>query len=267
VDLLDSLNILLKRWLLTLPLFILTIGALAGATVVLPWEYESQASMVLLASPLQAKSAGGNPWLVFDGSLTVTAEVVGREMMDDATVTRLRASGLTAAYTVMIAPNSTGPVLSVDVTGKDEANTAATMKAVLAMIPDRLQQIQADGGVAPAARISLSMVSVSPRPQTKSTGKLRNLAVILFAGLSITVVTPLFVESISVRRRTRLRGTTAAPEPGRPADPARLPVIETRIGHSPGTGPASPGRSGQTPQPPYARVPDRSGAGEAGDGT
>jgi hypothetical protein len=262
VDLLDSLNILLKRWLLTLPLFILTIGALAGAAVTLPWDYEAQASMVFLASPVQAKNAGGNPWLVFDSSLTVTAEVVGREMMDDRTVMQLRAKGLTATYTVMIAPNSTGPVLSVDVTGNDASNTDATMKAVLAMIPDKLQQIQADGGVSPAARIGLSMVSVSPQPQTKSTKKLRNLAVILFAGLSITVVTPLFVESISVRRRTRSRGA-AAPQPERPA---RLPATETRIGRGPGTSQTPRSRS---PQPPYARIPDRSGEsyGTDDDGT
>src|SRR5437899_772474 len=100
MDLLDSLGVLVRRWLLTLPLFLLTISALAGAWVKLHLQCSSQASMVCLSSPVQAKNAGGNPWLVFDGSLTVTAEVVGREMMDDSTASKLRAQGLTAGYKV-----------------------------------------------------------------------------------------------------------------------------------------------------------------------
>lgn len=247
MDLLDSLNILMKRWLLTVPLFVLTVGAVVAASVVLPWEYEAQATMVFLASPVQAKNAGGNPWLVFDGSLTVTAEVVGREMMDDRTVAQLRAKGLTAGYKVEIAPNSTGPVLSVDVTGDNAANTVGTMNAILAMIPDRLAQIQAAAGVAPAARITVNMVSVTPQPQKKSTKKLRTVAVVLFGGFSLTVVAPLFLESVSVRRRVRAPGGGAA----------KQPADEIRIG--PGPVPSRP----REDRSAYARIPDRSGDDDA----
>jgi len=140
------------------------------------------------------------------------------------------------------------------------------------------------------------MVSVSPQPQKKSTKKLRNMAVILFAGFSLTVVAPLFAESLSTRRRTRQRGAApkqptddgpavAGAEPTRPepARPARLPTGETRIGPGLGTSPpprngngngngspkALPGDNGspkalpgEAGLPPYARIPEHSGDGD-----
>jgi hypothetical protein len=224
VDLLDSINILLKRWWLTLPLFALTLIGVASAAVVLPWSYEAKADMVFLASSYQAKQAGGNPWLVFDGSLTVTAEVVGRELMDDQTMAAIRNQGLTSTYLIGVAPNSAGPVLDVDVKGNDSADTAATLNALMKLIPQKLDQIQAEHGVAAPARIRLNVVSASPHPDLKSTSKVRTLAVLAFGGLVATVAVPLFVESISARR-TGGRRSEPQPRPGsgqgRGAPPAR----------------------------------------------
>ncbi|HEY7483804.1 MAG TPA: hypothetical protein VH912_05020 [Streptosporangiaceae bacterium] len=221
MDLLDSVRVLMKRWWLTLPLLALTLIGVIGTAIVMPWTYRSEATVVFLSSQLQSKQAGGNPWLAFDSSLTVTAEVVGREMMDERTAAGLRQQGNTAKYTVGIASDSTGPVLVIESEGAKPAVVQNTLKALLAQIRTRLDAIQTQGGVNPYARIRLSTVSASTEPQLMAKSKLQLLIMGLAVGLALTIGVPLTVESM-VRR---FRGVPSGPggeegEPpvGRPAE-------------------------------------------------
>ncbi|MET9018393.1 hypothetical protein ABZV93_00270 [Actinopolymorpha sp. NPDC004070] len=217
MDLLDSVNILLRRWMLTVPLLLLTIAGVAAGYVVLPWSYEAQSSVVLLASQFQSKQAGGNPYLLFDSSLAVTAEVVGREVMAPGVAEQLKARKLTSEYEVARPLDSTGPVLSIVVTGSDRANVRATQAAVNELVVQRLAQIQSEQGVDSHARIRITDVSTAP-PTRQARGKLRTLAMALFAGLVTTIVTPLSVEAMAARRRRRPQAS-----PGTPVD-VRTPV-------------------------------------------
>lgn len=201
MDLLDSFRILLRRWWLTLPLLAITLTGLVAGVVMVPWKYKSEATVVLLSSRLQAKQTGGNPWLAFDSSLTVTAEVLGREIMDGRTADALRRQGNTAGYKVGIAADSTGPVLVVEVEGPNREVTQNTLNAVLKLIPARLDDIQNQGAVVSYARIRPDTVSASSRPQLVVKDKIRTLLMGLFAGLVVTIGVPLFAESLAVRRR------------------------------------------------------------------
>ncbi|WP_165975610.1 hypothetical protein [Actinomadura rubrisoli] len=228
MDLLDWAGTLLRRWWLTLPLLLVALAGAGAVAVVTPWTYEAKASAVLLASPFQAKSAGGNPWLVFDSSLTVTAEVVGREMMDERTAAALRAKGLTATYVVGVAPDSTGPVLAIDVSGDDPRVTKATLDALLATVPERLARLQSQEAVSPRAQIKMNVISASPKASLVATDKIRTVVMVLFLGLVIAVAVPLFAEVLAERRRRlqgRVRADARAPrEP--PREPVREPVRE-----------------------------------------
>lgn len=203
MDLLDWIAILFRRWWLTVPLLLLTLIGVGAAAFATPWTYEAKATAVLLASPTQAKQAGGNPWLVFDGSLTVTAEVVGRELMADQTVTGLRGRGLTAEYQLGVAADSGGPVLAVDVTGTSPGTTKATLDAVLAEIPRTLDQLQVQEGVKDKARIKVKVITSSPEATLVPTKKVRTLVMLLFMGIVFTVAVPLFVEVMVARRAGR----------------------------------------------------------------
>jgi capsular polysaccharide biosynthesis protein len=201
MDLLDSIRILMRRWWLTVPLLVITLGGVVAGVVMLPWKYKSEATVVLLSSRLQAKQTGGNPWLAFDSSLTVTAEVVGREIMDARTTDSLRKQGNTAGYKVGIAADSTGPVLVIEVEGPNRQVTQNTLNAVLRLIPARLEDIQNQGAVVPYARIRPDTVAASTQPQLVVKDKIRTLLMALFAGLVVTIGVPLFAESLAVRRR------------------------------------------------------------------
>ncbi|MFB4316854.1 hypothetical protein [Actinomadura sp. 21ATH] len=254
MDLLDWMGILLRRWLLTVPLLLLALGGVAAAAVLTPWTYEAKASVVFLASPFQAREAGGNPWLIFDSSLTITAEVVGREMMDDRTAAELRGRGLTAEYEVGVAQDSTGPVLAVDVTGPDEKVTKGTLDALVAAIPQRLAQLQAKEGVAERAQIRANVVTASPSATLAPTGKMRTLVMVLFVGLALTVAVPLFAEVLSERRKRVRAGAGAGAGAGGKAGEGPEPPAVPATGYDDGPAAAEPSPNGVTlPDVPLPR--------------
>ncbi|MBO2454975.1 hypothetical protein J4573_48365 [Actinomadura barringtoniae] len=218
MDLLDWLGTLLRRWWLTVPLLLLALIGTGYIAVATPWTYKAKATGVLLASPVQAKQAGGNPWLVFDSSLTVTAEVLGREMMDEKTAQDLKTQGLTSTYMVGVAPDSAGPVLAIEVTGTDASDTKKTLDSLIAMVPQKLTHLQAQESVSPKAQIKMNLISSSPKAARASTDKLRLIVMVLFLGLVITVAVPLFAEVLSERRK---RGRSDLDGPGRRGVTAR----------------------------------------------
>src|ERR1700753_3287119 len=110
MDLMQSLRILRRRWILTTALLLVTLVATSAAALLYPRTYEAGGTTVLLASKDFSKSAGGNPYLVFDSSLTETADVVRREVADPRTALGLAARGDTASYQVIPAPDTNGPV-------------------------------------------------------------------------------------------------------------------------------------------------------------
>jgi hypothetical protein len=171
------------RWVAAVLAVLVGVGAIVGY-VAIPWTYNAQAEVILLPSQIVAKQTGGNPYLSFASSLVISAEVVGQRLMDDQAVADMHGGGFTSTYTVGVAPDSTGPVLTVTVTGSDQRNILATMNALISGIDNQLTSLQS--GLDPAARITPSLVGASAHPRRVHRPKIETLAeiVIVMAGLS-----------------------------------------------------------------------------------
>ncbi len=224
MDLMESLRTLRRRWILTSVLLLLTLAASAAALVKLPWTYQSAATTVLLASKNAAKPAGGNPYLVFDGSLTLTADVVRREVMDPRTTLDLATHGYTASYMVVAAPDTTGPVLLITVTGKDKSIVEHTLYGVTNEVSNKLLELQSS--LAPANRITMVVVSLTPQATLSAGKKAKPLVVVLGLGLILTFAIPQIVDAQANRKRARRE---IAAQPGRAAYPGD-PVTAGRHG-------------------------------------
>ncbi|GAB3985949.1 hypothetical protein GCM10029978_100150 [Actinoallomurus acanthiterrae] len=201
------------RWRLASVLLALTVAGLGAGVVILPWTYEGDANMVFLSSRIVAKQAGGNPYLVFASSLTVSAEVVGRRLMDDQTVQSLRKQGYTAHYTVGVAPDSAGPVLSITVTGSDPRTTGTTLKALIGAVNSQLETLQS--GLKPDARITADVVNSTDRPLRVRKPKIQLLGELLAVALGVSAGLLLLVQALADRRR---RATGPPPAPPRSPD-------------------------------------------------
>jgi hypothetical protein len=194
------------RWILTSVLLILAMAGAAKAAEEMPRDYQSASSVVLLASRAASMQNGGNPFLSFSPSLTLTADAVSREMMAPGTVRQLAARGFTASYTVVLpsySTSTTGSVLQVTVTGKHAAGVQRTLQAVTAQISTQLAQLQT--GVPARGQVHAETLSFTPQATLNVSQTARPLVVVGLLLLVICLGTPIVVDGLVARWQRRDR--------------------------------------------------------------
>jgi hypothetical protein len=218
----EVIRIWRRRAGLTAGLIVLALAGFGAALVWLPGTYQSQASVVLLASRSASKSTGGNPYLSFTPSLSLTADVVSRALMAPATAGQLAGRGFTDPYTVVppaYTTTTTGSVLVITVTGSNRFGVERTMRAVVAQVGTALDQIQA--GLRPGNRITVTTLAFSPQASLVASSTARPVAMTLVLGLLAALSGPVIIDG--AYRRRRLSGLASPrPDARRPAATQRL---------------------------------------------
>jgi hypothetical protein len=206
MDFRQAVRIWRTRWILTSVLLILAMAGAAGAAAKMPRYYQSASSVVLLASHAASAQNGGNPFLSFGPSLTLTADVVSRELMAPATVRHLAARGFTASYTVTLpsyTTSTTGSVLLVTAAGSNADRVQRTLQAVTAQIGTQLAQLQ--HGVPAASQVRSDTLSVTPQATLSTSQTARPLIVVGVLLLVICLGTPIVVDGLITRRQLNYR--------------------------------------------------------------
>ena len=224
MDASGSLHTLRKHWVLTSLLILLTLVAAAGMWVAKPGPYQSESQVVFLASKQSSKVNGDNPYMSFSTTLTTTADLVRREVLDPQIVAELGARGYTESYNVVDDPLATGPVLDITAVGGNQAAVEATQHAVTAEVKSELAQLQQ--GIAPQNQITSLIVSSNTNPSLLVSKKARPLVAVLAVGLILILAIPQIVDASGRRRRDRRpQGRQAPiPMPEASAPPAEEPA-------------------------------------------
>lgn len=209
MDVIGPLRTLRRQWLLTLLLLLLTLAATA-ALAKRPGPYQSESQVVLLPSKMSSKAFGGNPYLSFGSSISLTADLVRREVMDPRTALALAAQGYTSAYSIVDDPDTAGPVLDVVVSGNNKYSVQHTLNGVTADVSTKLAELQA--GVKPVDRITSLVVSADPEASLKLSKKARPIAVILGFGLVLTIAIPQLIDAALAKRRAARYGKRSQTE-------------------------------------------------------
>jgi hypothetical protein len=242
-----SRHIWLTRWILTTVLLILAAAGTAEAAARLPRSYQSQSSVVLLASRSAAKLNGGNPFLSFNASLTLTADVLSRALMAPQTAQHLAAHGFRSSYTVALAPETTtttGSVLLVTVTGSNRAAVGHTLTGVDMEVSAELAHLQ--NSVKPYNRIRAATLSFTPRAALSASTTARPVVGVAALGLLVAFGIPVLLDAQIARRRQRKPAVpSVVPEPADRAAPGPRTSTEPHL--QPGNWP--PVRSGTSPHP------------------
>jgi hypothetical protein len=210
----ESFHIWRTRWKLT---FVLLVLALAGAGVALragPRSYQSESSVVLLASRSAARLNGGNPYLSFSPSLSLTADAVSRELMAPGTIQSLAAMGFAGSYTVTLPTSTTpttGSVLLVTVTASQPAAAQGTLNAVTRQIRIKLLQLQ--GAVKRRNQVRAATLSYSPQATLNVGAAVRPVVAVLALGLLLALGLPIVADGRVARRRL-MKSAALAPETG-----------------------------------------------------
>jgi hypothetical protein len=220
-----------RRWVLTTALVLLALLGTAAATQVLPRKYQAQSMVTLLPSTNFSKTNGNNPYLSFDGSLPVTAQLISFQLMDPRTVQMLSNEGYSATFTNAPAVNSTGPVLQTVVVGSNKALVEHTLTGVTNQIGTELASLQS-GIPNPNNKITVETLSFDPTPTLQVSKTARPIVVVLFFGLVLALAIPLAVDGQLSRSqklaksrkpaKRAVRATTPnVPGPRTPAPPAQ----------------------------------------------
>jgi hypothetical protein len=206
------------RWLLTGALLLLTLIGVIVALVELPPTYQSESSIVLLASPAASKPNGGNPYLSFSPSLTLTADVLSRELMSPSIADYLTSRGFPDSYDVALATyttNTTGSVLLVTVSGTDKAGVELTLHGVTGEVSTVLAKLQS--GSPPDDRIRAMTMFRSGQATLSLSQMARLLAVLIGVGLVASFGVPWIVDAQIAGRRLQHDAGPAVTVP-HPAD-------------------------------------------------
>ncbi|MET9962229.1 O-antigen ligase family protein [Streptomyces sp. NPDC006326] len=206
--------VLRRRWYVMVPLTL--IGLLAGLHLYrsVPVSYQSQSSVALLDSTAVAELAPafGNPIANAGGSLVVTADVLIRTLSGADAARDLHGLGVTDPYTVGFAANTSGPLLTLTVTGTDRAKVLQETNTLTVFAGEQLGALQAAAKVEPAYFVQTAPVVLpqTPRPQLKS--RYQQVLAVVIAGVTAGFTLSFVTESVvaALRRRREASAPTGA---------------------------------------------------------
>jgi hypothetical protein len=211
----DSLQLLLRRWYVVVIGVVLVAAAAFGVLNVVPTEYEGSATVVFVI-PVGPKDAL-NPYLNLQQGQFAVASLIGSMVSTDEAQKKM-AETHTSEYTVGQAPGSTVPQLLVTSKGKDAKDVVSTVNEVVREIESDLERIQTEVN-APAAQIIQARVfNMTQVAEPVRGAKVRAIAVVGVVGLALTLLVAFGLDRLLMRgrqgsRRKGPRSLTAAPEP------------------------------------------------------
>jgi hypothetical protein len=260
MDVSGALHTLRKHWILTSVLVLLTLIAAIGAWTKISGPYQSTSQVVFLASQYTSKPNGDNPYLSFSDTLTTTADIVRREVLDPRIVAALAARGFTDTYEVENDPLGIGPVLDITATGPTKAGVLATQAAVTDEVQSQLQELQTD--ILPKNQITSMVVTSSPKATLMVSKKARPLVAVLVLGFVLVLAIPQMLDA--VQNRTRTRRKKGSPRPWARIEP---PVSAFSAGEGSRPSQLTP-TAGQRPETngTAGQQPDTNGKVEPGAG-
>nr|WSX48168.1 O-antigen ligase family protein [Streptomyces sp. NBC_00974] len=197
--------VLRRRWYVMAPLTML--GLLAGLHLYesVPVSYQSQSSVALLDSTAVAELAPafGNPIANAGGSLVVTADVLIRTMSGADAARDLHGLGVTDPYTVGFAANTSGPMLTLTVTGTDREKVLKETSTLTAFAGEQLNALQAAAKVQPAYFVQTAPVVLpqTPKPQLKA--RYQQVLAVVIAAVVAGFTASFMAESLLAARRRR----------------------------------------------------------------
>ena len=255
MDLLDLLKLMFRRWYVSAPVVVVTLGAaLAFGAAVQP-EFKTEVA-ILLVPPTTAAAAPapnatprpGNPWLRIGENAMAQAVQISISAHDARS--RIAAAGGDPDYEVGLVTRSS--ILTVAVTASSEASALATVTAVTKLINDEVAGQQAAYKPNPGEQISTEVLDPGLNIVQSRSNVLRAQIVILAIGALLAAVAAVVHDALTRRRatarlghrreaRTRMtwnagQAVVGTPRPGSAPGPGVTPAPTMRPAPPVGTG-------------------------------
>ena len=244
------LRVMLRRWYVSIPALIVAVALPAAAWTMISSKYQTTSTISLLNSSAasSANQRTGNPFLAFDSSLTPMADFLARRLGSDQSAADLAARGVLDPASAVLAPNASGPFLTMTVTGKDQAKVLTELQTFDDYAIQQLAVIQTSTTASlPASTLIRAVVVVPPqKPTTSMKSKFEDVAGAGVFGLAILFLSVFGSEALALRRARDRDGG----QPHRRGDSSRGASAGTGDGNA---APRAPWPAAPPPHPPCPR--------------
>lgn len=209
--------VLRRRWYFMVPITLLSLFAGLYLNRTVPVAYQSQSSVALLDSRGVAKLAPtfGNPISNAGGSLIVTADVLIRTLASSDSARDLSTRGVTDPYTVAFAANTSGPLLTLTVTGTDRAKVLNETTTITAFAGEALKALQTEAKVSPVYFVQATPVVLPQVPVSQLKSRYQQVMGVIILGVAAAFALSFVTESIALTRRRRIAGADIDPWPAK----------------------------------------------------
>lgn len=205
----DALRVLARRWVVVLVGVLCMAGGGVAVVRYVPTEYQASGQLILLLPPGVNRDLGPtNPYLNLPPELTTTASLLAGGIMTKDSMRAVAGDGYTSEYDVAVVPGA-GPLLIITAKDTDPDEALATRDEVMTRLQQELAQIQADADVPDRQLISATPSSVGSSAEALPGSKIRALAGVLGAGVTLTLLAAFLID----RRKNRRKYRVAKAEP------------------------------------------------------
>ncbi|PZG23841.1 hypothetical protein C1I98_36060 [Spongiactinospora gelatinilytica] len=257
MDFWGTVLVLFRRWYLSVPAFVLAVGAAFGVYKTVPVTHVSSAMLVLtiptsggsLPNNPQYPNPKVNPLLNFDHGLSVSASILIAALGTPEVAAEL---GSTPGGTTYRAFNgssnleslATGPFVFIEAESADPAAAKEMVRKVIARAHVELAERQRRLSAPEATYIELSESVPPTTPLEQGTRKMRAVAAALGLGVISALTVTFAGESVAGHRRGRRSRAPVVPpepgpepatagEPGEPGEPGEQGTGLVRVGAPP----------------------------------
>ncbi|TDQ05522.1 hypothetical protein [Labedaea rhizosphaerae] len=221
MDFIKTLLVLLKRWYVALPIFVIAVGAASLVYASVPVRYSSTGTVVLTAPTAGASSGQSsqergqtNPLLAFDSSLSITASIIIQSMGTPQVATEL---GADKQNTFEVSSGELGgPFIVVQTESSSAQRAQAMVQQVIDRVRAQLDARQKTLKAPPSTFIKADEVVPASVPEKLLGGKMRAAGAALALGLFASLGSAFGIESVLARRRSSPKAKKPAKDPKPP---------------------------------------------------
>lgn len=233
MDFWRTVLVVLRRWYVAAPVFLLTIGSAGVVYLSAPSFYESTGTLVLTAptggatvDPSRPR-VETNPLLAFDSTLRVTSSLLIASLSTPESAAKVDPAGVVNSLQVSNGMLD-GPFVAFKVQSESAEVSQATVRELLDLARQDLIDRQTRLGAPEQTFINLVEVAPPTAPQVVITSRLRSAAVTLALGLAVTLIAAYGFQSYAEARDRRRECGSQPSEP--PSGPPRAPGAAVPMG-------------------------------------
>ena len=218
MDIWDGLRIVLRRWKVAVPVFLVFgVFAFVGGGMVAA-EYTADASVILLGPNQQAAgdtldpnvaSTDVNAYLAGCSSCEIVARATQLALMSSPTMQSMAEQGLSTDYSITVENRS--PIMLLQTSATSGSQATETLQGLIDRLNQELESSQTDVNAPTDQRISANVLAQDEEASTSAGGRSRVRLALLAVGAAVAVGAAFAVEGMAYKRGQRDEDEPAGP--------------------------------------------------------